>query len=294
MMDSAATIGGVAAAGGMAAATSNFLGDTQEQTEVIESENLELETIELVDRQEDIIDTIDSAATESIADAEILSEQITKLQTTDRITDIDTDTQAIDSMSQLRNTTFADNAEAIGGGTAIGSNFFNQAKEQTETDEDLNLDNVSLDDITFEKTDEDLNLDNVSLDDITFEETDEDSISNLLDNVQDSSIELSENTSNDIDNISEWLDSLETPNTSSDNISEWLESLETNSATSSSLNNQESTTTTNNMTTDNSLSHLTGDIPQQEVDSKSRIEDISLQFLEDLLDRDSKSHQDDQ
>ena len=41
-----------------------------------------------------------------------------------------------------------------------------------------------------------------------------------------------------------------------------------------------------------SISNLVEDVPQREVDSKSRIEDISFQFLEDLLERDSESNQD--
>ncbi|MEO1467038.1 MAG: hypothetical protein AAFR89_12625, partial [Cyanobacteria bacterium J06633_1] len=82
--------------------------------------------------------------------------------------------------------------------------------------------------------------------------------------------------SNDMTNISEWLDSLETPNKDSDNIADWLDTLDKDSADS------------NPNPAPNNLDEDTNDNLTAEAD------DISFQFLEDLLDRDSDGNRNDQ
>ena len=72
--------------------------------------------------------------------------------------------------------------------------------------------------------------------------------------------------------ISEWLDSLETPTQSTDNISEWLDTLNT----------------------DNVNSAKEGDNQDTTMDFSEESDDISFKFLEDLLDRNSNSNQDNQ
>jgi hypothetical protein len=76
-----------------------------------------------------------------------------------------------------------------------------------------------------------------------------------------------------MNNISEWLDSLETPNQDSDNISEWLDTLDKDSFRADPNSEQE---------------NLNPETTTNETD------DISFQFLEDLLDRDSDPNRNNQ
>jgi ABC-type phosphate transport system substrate-binding protein len=146
--------------------------------------------------------------------------------------------------------------------------------------------NLSLEDITFEDTEvssrsfvsdtEQINTDEeINLDDLGFEDSD---LANTadFDLLSDNTAEitsLSDNQSNDMNNISEWLDSLETPNQDSNNISEWLDTLDKDSfrvdpnAVEEDLNPETNTNET---------------------------DDISFQFLEDLLDRDSDPNRNNQ
>ena len=82
---------------------------------------------------------------------------------------------------------------------------------------------------------------------------------------------LSDNDSEDIDNISEWLESLETPKQNTEDISEWLNSL-----------NVDETERVREGRSDERTVEL------EEAD------DISFQFLEDLLERDSDPNGDKQ
>ncbi|BAZ46310.1 hypothetical protein NIES4102_33400 [Chondrocystis sp. NIES-4102] len=152
-------------------------------------------------------------------------------------------------------------------------------------------DNSSLDDITFE------DYDNTSLDDITFDDNSVNNTTNTLGNNYDvskrnqelnledinfgGSTESSTNnwmssekseiidfdteseSSDDLNNISTWLDGLETSNQNTDDISQWLDNLNTNEQDYTNQNNNSEET-----------------------------EDISFQFLEDIIDKDNNSNKD--
>jgi hypothetical protein len=157
--------------------------------------------------------------------------------------------------------------------------------------DDLNLDDISFDDEV--KTDGvkiiDANLDEISFDDVDNDDSDLDSISfnetsdsNLdeiileeSDKTQDNLTldllssntakisDLADDESNDMDNISEWLNSLETPNQNTDNILEWLDKLNTDDT------------------------NIVKEDSDRENDSSiDETNDVSFQFIEDLLERD--------
>ena len=99
---------------------------------------------------------------------------------------------------------------------------------------------------------------------MNIDELSNDSSSNLLsDNTADIT-DLSDDRSNDLNNISAWLDSLQTPNNNSDDITEWLDKLNTSN-----------------------------DFDTKEDDVTSDESDISFDFLEDLLPADNNQNQDD-
>ena len=189
--------------------------------------------------------------------------------------------------------------------------------DEFSLDETTNLGDISLDEITFEDTDslvsaspdeftfdETTNSGNISLDEITFDDADS-SIDDLINGIDtdtlnqkvnldelgyNESLERKDNSpsdllsgktagitdiadekSDDMDNISAWLDGLETPDQNTEHISEWLENLNVDSANA--------------------------DSEKRDSDKTPRLnkedEDISFQFLEDLLDRDPNINQDD-
>ena len=160
--------------------------------------------------------------------------------------------------------------------------------------DDLNLDDISFDD---EVKIIDANLDEISFDDIDNDDSDLDSISfnetidsnldeiileesgktqdnltpDLLSNNTAKISDLSDDESNDMDNISEWLNSLETPNQNTDNILEWLDKLNTDD--------------TNIVKEDSDREAWAA--PNRENDSSiDETNDVSFQFIEDLLERD--------
>ena len=170
--------------------------------------------------------------------------------------------------------------------------------EKTSSNRTSNIADISLDEITFDNTS---NSTDIGLDDITFSDTEDNSIDELMDSIDDTTkdpdISLddlgfnkssndsnsdllssnaakindpSEQSSDDMNNISTWLDSLETPSQNSEDISGWLDKLDVQS---------------NDSKNDNFNS-------QKVADSEDETEDISFQFLEDLLERDSKKDKD--
>ena len=201
---------------------------------------------------------------------------------------------------------FADNVVADAETTAIDdsdNDLQGMTLDSLDRSEDLNLDeinldsedrtiNASLEDITFDNasSSSDIHLEGISLDEVELDldspsTNDVTSTGGVEDirledlgfadaqsgveslDLQDSDtgvVSNSDNQSNDMNNISEWLDSLETPNNDSDNISDWLDTLDKDSV------NSDANPSNSNPDTD-----LT-----EEAD------DISFQFLEDLLDRD--------
>ncbi len=106
---------------------------------------------------------------------------------------------------------------------------------------------------------------NLDLDNLGFEDVANRSSGDLLSDSQAGITSLSDDQANDMNNISEWLDSLETPKKETDNISEWLDTLDKDNFDS-----------------------INGDVRENESnDLTEESDDISFQFLEDLLDRDA-------
>ena len=134
--------------------------------------------------------------------------------------------------------------------------------EEMTFDEPTNPDRSSVGDLERLTSD-------VSLDDLGFEEVESpEPIDNTFDPLRDNTADISsldDNSSEDMDNISEWLESLETPRQNTEDISEWLNSLNTDEIGSEDNTNEQ----------------------LEEAD------DVSFQFLEDLLERDSKTDRDD-
>ncbi len=207
----------------------------------------------------------------------------------------DADIEAISGSqddSTLEEITFddADNATDFGldetvvdAETSSTSDFdleqFTFDEQDNATDFDLN--EITLDELETSSTNnyiDDLNTttqdQDIDLDDLGFDESESaDSLSfDLLSNSTAEITSLSDDKSNDMNNISEWLDSLETPNQNqtTDNISEWLDTLNT----------------------DNLDSVLEDSNQERASESSEEGDDISFQFLEDLLERDSNSNRD--
>ena len=150
--------------------------------------------------------------------------------------------------------------------------------EITLDDSDRSVDS-SLEDITDEslgsnditKDLDETDNDRANLDDLGFAESeskDDLSFDLLSDNRAD--IAGLSDDNDDIDNITEWLDSLQTQRQDTDNISEWLDTLDTSDLDSAEENSNK----------DNTM----------ELNEES--EDVSFQFLEDLLERDSSPNDD--
>ena len=137
--------------------------------------------------------------------------------------------------------------------------------------EEISLDdseNTSLDEISFDDSENPSSnkIDDSDSDEVSYEELDKaqgDLTLDLLSNSTAGITSLSDDESEDMNNITEWLESLETPKQSTDNILEWLDSLNTDDTDS---------------VPENSDRH-------RELEETN---DISFQFIEDLLDDDPK------
>ena len=146
-------------------------------------------------------------------------------------------------------------------------------EEITFDDIDNSVD-ADLEEITFDDIDNSVDADleeitsdrDVILDDLEFNELDDDSSSQLLSNSTANITGSEDDRSNDMNNITQWLDSLETPTPNTDNISEWLESLDTDD--------------------NDSAKHDDQDV---NLNLEQEADDISFKFLEDLLERDSNN-----
>ena len=169
-------------------------------------------------------------------------------------------------------------------------NSLNQINDST----DINLDDITFDDTednSFNQIDDsaDINLDDtednlpnqttnemdvagddfdINLDDLGFDTSTNDVNADLLSGNAAKIADPSEDRSDDMNNISTWLDSLETPSQDSEDISGWLDRL--NTQDNDSQNNNES--------------------DLENVESEDGTEDISFQFLEDLLEKDSEKN----
>ena len=125
-----------------------------------------------------------------------------------------------------------------------------------------------IDSLDLSSSDGDINL---NLDNLDLAESSDDTSFDLLgDNVAETT-DLSDDQSDDMNNISAWLENLETPNRNSDDISEWL----------------------------NQLNSKLKDFDQEDssdrkiISSKNEAEEISFQFIEDLLEEDSNKNKND-
>ncbi len=129
--------------------------------------------------------------------------------------------------------------------------------------QDSSLDEISFDDSQDTSSNK---IDDSDSDEVSYEELDKaqgDLTLDLLSNSTAGITSLSDDESEDMNNITEWLESLETPKQSTDNILEWLDSLNTDDTDS---------------VPENSDRH-------RELEETN---DISFQFIEDLLDDDPK------
>lgn len=165
---------------------------------------------------------------------------------------------------------------------------FEELSFEPSIDDDISLEEIMFDEPAvndsdledpFESSDldrslvsdlEDSNSDlNVDLDSLGFEEVENNSTLNLLENNTADIADLSDNKSEDMSNISEWLNSLEATRQNTDDISEWLNSLNTGDLDSVRENHNE----------------------DRVMDLEEQSDDVSFQFLEDLLERDSNKSQ---
>ena len=166
-----------------------------------------------------------------------------------------------------------------------GSDRTTSSSVEEITFDDAASDDLNLEEITFEDTEvsshslvsdteQNEHHEEINFDDFSFEDADAANTADF-DLLSDNTAEITSlpDQSNDMNNISAWLDSLETPNQDTDNISEWLDTLDKDSFRADPNADQENLnleTTTN------------------------ETDDISFQFLEDLLDRDSDPNRNNQ
>ena len=255
-VDGGTGIPGSAALGG--AAASGFINREDNTSDIQEFETFETSFDVSADTNSS------SFADNVIADAETLS-----------IDDNDNDLQgmtldSIDSADDLDlDELTLDNDERT-----INASLENITFDNVGSSSDIHLDGISLNDVELDSETPSTNdvmpmgsIEDIRLEDLGFADTEtnidlDSSDSRTVDtNIDD----LSDNRSDDMNNISEWLDSLETPKKDGDNISSWLDTLDSDSV---DLNAEP-----NNSNPDTDLA--------EEAD------DISFQFLEDLLDRDA-------
>ena len=284
-----------------AEASSGFFRGTEQPTQI---QGIDQEPPDFVDGSDSAIEESSTSFTDNvIADVESFTsnsdaslEDITfdDYDNSDAsLDDITFDDSSDDSVANLDDITFDDYDNS-------------DASLDDITFDDYDNSDASLDDITFDDSSDnsDANLDDItfddydnsdaSLDDITFDDSSDDSIGELMNSIditnnnsdinldeidfdestRNTEADLSDETSNDINSISKWLDNLETnqnSDKSSDNISEWL----------------------NNLNANNTDSNIIDSGNKNAVESKEGAEDISFQFLEDLLERDSNANRDD-
>jgi ABC-type phosphate transport system substrate-binding protein len=198
--------------------------------------------------------------------------------TFDEITDTNSENVSLDDI------TFDENNDSI-----------NASLQEITFDEitDTNSENVSLDGITFDGNND---ISNENLEEITFDENEsktindlinsletngsnqefnldsfsseqstENSTNNLLSNNTAEIVDFETENSNDMNSISSWLEGLETSNQNTEDISEWLDKL--------------------NVSDQNSLGENSNN-DVKIIETQEENEEISFQFLEDLLERD--------
>ncbi|MGF1539589.1 MAG: hypothetical protein ACFCU5_03930, partial [Pleurocapsa sp.] len=270
-----------------AAGASNLLEDTTD--EEIEAELTDISTDIPVENyteqatklQTDVIDNLATAESAAIAgDAAILDGMATNTENFFNPTDEQLVEDAVESISNLdkevdeitenfdwhqvdRSNSIVEKSD-----TSIG----NTSLDYIDNVADISLDEITWGDtsegtedstsellIDFEDTND--NSDDISFDKIALDNTPEDSTSELLVDVDNS------------DSISEWLDNLDISEDNSDSISEWLDSLITSEDTTNNADNIFDSTATDDKT------------------DKTDDDELSFQFLEDLLEESSNFNQ---
>ena len=239
----AAIAGGAAALGGAAAAASGFFNRNQDTEQTVDAE-LTSETTST-----DVGNSLEEMTLDDAANMPELS--------LDEIVSNDSDTSINASLEEI---------------TLDDATNSSEVRLEEITFEDLETNSTSN---LSEELDMDASSQDTSLDDLGFEESESaDSLSaDPLSNNTAEITELSDDQSNDMNNISEWLDSLETPKQSTDNISEWLNTINANDQVDSVQKKENQDTTTN---------------------FAEEADDISFKFLEDLLDRNPNPDPDNQ
>ena len=237
----AAIAGGAAALGGAAAAASGFFNRDQDTEQSVDAELSSKTT------STDVGNSLEGMTLEDAANMPEVS--------LDEIVVDDADTSINASLEEIT---------------------LDDAAKSSET----SLDEITFDDVETKSTsnlndelDVNANSQDISWDDLGFEESESaDSLSaDLLSNNAAEITSLSDDQSNDMNNISEWLDSLETPKQSTDNISEWLKTINADNQVDSVQKEEDQDTITN---------------------FAEEADEISFKFLEDLLDRDPNPNQD--
>ncbi len=258
------------------------------------ADDTDIEEIDLDTNISNDFSTDSGFADNVIADVETTSENTDNISL-DEITFDDIDTSIYDNQEEI-SLDGTDNSADIDldeitfddADTSINASLEEISLDGTDNSADINLDeitfddvdsstDISLDSITFNDTEEkstdniidsidvDSNNPEINLDDLGFDESVGDTNPDLLSGNTAKITDLSDDRSNDMNNISTWLDSLETPRQNSEDISGWLDqlSIHDNDSDSERADNKEFT------------------------ESNEETEDISFQFLEDLLERDS-------
>jgi phosphate transport system substrate-binding protein len=266
----AALAGEAALAGGAAAAASSLFGNRTEQAESIRDEDLDLNledsqlsqfelessNIDDYDLTEDL-STLDTDLEFDLDDEIVINESISSLEEIDSVdTNLEFDLETL---------------EGIEGLDVDLEDFDLETLEDSTTIENLEGSN-NFDD-RFEADLESLDL----------EDPDSHSINELFNDAPDEEL----NTSN---NISEWLDNLETSDNTSDNITEWLNNLERKNG---SFTEDRSTQLNLESDTNNDLSDFFDDSNEDLSESTGDVNDDSFKFLEDLLEQTSDFKKDD-
>ena len=284
---SAAMAGGAAAIGG--AAASGFMSDRDrtDSSEIdTDFEEFNLDTNisnsgsfssdNVVDAQTTSSDfdiDLDDITFDNVDDSVDVNLEDINLDRTENSTDINLDDITFDD--SINNSLEEIQLDNVENSTEIGLDeiTFDDADNST----DINLDDITFDDTTDNSSDRtidavDLDRDNIdiSLDDLGFDTPTDDANTDLLSGNAARIADPSEERSDDMNNISTWLDSLETPSQSSEDISGWLDRLNTQNNDSENEN--------------------LGDRENAELEDGT--EDISFQFLEDLLERDADKNKD--
>ena len=277
--------------------------DSSRNTEL----DLDDETTPELDLSLDLDSDVDDSSRDTSGSETVSGLSNTDTERTAEIQEFETFETSFDISADSQSTSFADNVIADAETTAIDEdlqamNLYSvagsddAALDEIATDNEGRTINASLEDITFDEADsEEISLNEIDLDDnevnLDSSSTDEATPGSNVEDIRledlgfadaepvelttDRALESNVNDdlssrSDDMSNISQWLDSLETPNRDSDNISDWLDTLDKDS-TSSDINR--------------------GNSNQENTDLNEE-DDISFQFLEDLLDREDDSNQD--